>query len=840
MSNAPVGHLLGPLLRNSMQTSLQTQGIKSLPLPPHMPSTTSTASHASNRNFVYLRETDTLLFSATQTVRPSATEVKFDFKHEDPDPEELFELRFELSQYLQIAATPDDMELKYMGPLLQRLATIQIVTHGITHALSAEQKTSWQWLEDTLHHVASVFSTDCLLPLRFRMLPLPSSYGYTRNHKTYRYALQCAKRSRLAFHSLLGLVNLFYGRVLGKYEAVGSFNSPRPPSPSRMLLESGLSEAHVSDIMNALRSETLGRCVGVVLDPRTSEWGFLFPYLNRIRVPVWLKVGRQRGPYNPKTFKSDQFKMATPREDEKLRIGTIINKAISEEVISEPSDVNLDSLHRWNALVDTRKVKEREFFSGASETIKERVRKRLEDAVKFILPTRRDGTRFFVWYRSRKGRFRGEIDYEDAKKEFESRSRGNFVYDEVSNQWDICSLFENDPDVIHDDAVVYCDPAVEFNEAKIQETMAPIPAPAINKPPILPSDHNDIGRNILYSGDIREDILFSDSLENVLFGRYGLVCHAQSEIQSQVDFTTIEEPQMIDTYTVRKYLMEMNLPLLQQKNEFSVQYFVSCLVQDITPPSIMWDLHPGNIQQLIESDVHFKVQTVKDVTCTGYMIIPCVEKYSRPWNLLIDSPVSVIQCIRERWGPSLEDVILCLFERGIKFKVFCHVWYPPVPRPKTVFQSNLRSPGWEPDKYEYVDYELRRNRLLRLPHVRAVAAQGGIIWRLCKQELASDIPSGPSRDVHFFADMSQNKSHQYLFDTLTQAEIETLCGLYYVGTGRGDQITTLSWWPTPTLWSTSGLDVGYWTHSAEKNVPVQAYCHTRRTGKVTNDSKMEG
>jgi hypothetical protein len=625
-----------------------------------------------------------------------------------------------------------------------------------------------------------------------------------------------------------------------------------------MLLESGLSEVHSSDIINTLQPEILGRCVGVVLDPRTSEWGFLFPWLNRIQAPVWLKVGRQRGPYDPKTFKSERFKVATPREDEKLKIGVIINKAISKEVSSGPFDTNPDSLHRWNSLVDARKLKRREFFDSASKSIEERVLKRLEDAANFLLPTRRDGTRFFVWYRSRKGRFRGEIDYEDAKKEFESRPQGHFVYDEVFNEWDICSLFAKDQDVVHDDTATLDDSTVDFNEVENHEAVNPLPTPAINRPPILPSDHNDIGRHILYGEDIREDILFSDSLENVLFGRYGLVCHPQSEIQSQGDFTTIEEPQMIDTYAVRKYLMEMNLPLLHQRNEFSVRYFVSCLVQDINPPSIMWDLHPDNIKELITSHVHFKVESIKDATCTGYLMIPCVEKYSRPWSLVIDSPVSVVQCFREQWGPSLEDVIICLFERGIKFKVLQHIWYPHVPRPRTVFQSNWRPHGWEPDKYEYMDYERRRNQLLRLSHVRVVVAQGGIIWRLCKQELASDIPSGPSRDVQFFADTSQHASHQYLFDTLTQDEIETLCGLYYVGTGmclphtpkliiltrsftgRGDQTVTLSWWPTPTLWSSSGLDVGYWTHSAEKTFQSRLTAIREGRAKLLTSRKWKG
>ncbi|KAG1804139.1 uncharacterized protein BJ212DRAFT_1486867 [Suillus subaureus] len=176
--------LLRPLLHNLMQTSTQQQGANALPKPLHAPSTT-TISPMSNRNFLYLRETNLVLFLAMQTVYPIATEVKLDFKHKDPDPKEMFELRFELSQYLQIAATLDDMELKYTGPLLQHLSTIQIVTCGITHALSTEKKTSWQWLEITLHHAASVFSVDCLLPLHFHMLPLLFTYGYTCNHKAH-------------------------------------------------------------------------------------------------------------------------------------------------------------------------------------------------------------------------------------------------------------------------------------------------------------------------------------------------------------------------------------------------------------------------------------------------------------------------------------------------------------------------------------------------------------------------------------------------------------------------------------------------------------------------------
>ncbi|KAG0694670.1 hypothetical protein DFH29DRAFT_880550 [Suillus ampliporus] len=64
----------------------------------------------------------------------------------------------------------------------------------------------------------------------------------------------------------------------------------------------------------------------------------------------------------------------------------------------------------------------------------------------------------------------------------------------------------------------------------------------------------------------------------------------------------------------------------------------------------------------------------------------------------------------------------------------------------------------------------------------AIVAQGGILWCLCKQELASGIPSGPSKDVEIFADISPSASKCYLFNTLRNREINVLCGVYHIAT----------------------------------------------------------
>ncbi|KAG2124392.1 uncharacterized protein EDB93DRAFT_1110660, partial [Suillus bovinus] len=650
----------------------------SAPIPTTPPWAAPWISSSKDRNYFYLKEVDSILFSATQSVCPFPSQVKADFRHEDPDPDDLFQLRFQLSRYIQIAATPDDSELQYTGPLFQRLAAIRIVTVGTTYSLSAEQQTSWKWLENTLHHAASILSIDSLLPMDFSMLPLPSSYGYLRYHKKHSHALRCAQKSRLAFHSLIGLVNLFYGRALVRFENSSSSDPRRPLPPPEVLVQSGLSNSHVCDIIDALKPEMLGRCVGVVLDPRSSEFGILYPYLNRIRVPVWVQIGSAKGIFNTKSLNHPLFQIAIPTREEELRVRAMVNQAMADDVKPSPSNPDPDSLHRWDALVEDRKAKLEEFLSRASNAIKERVKKRLQDAASFIIPTQRDGTRFFMWYRSKQGRFRGELDYEDAKKEFASRRKGHFVYDEISNQWDICSLFDKDEVPTHDDT--------EF-EHPLPE-VDPTPVPLLREPPTLPSDHNEVGRSIVHKSVIGQDILLGTSLEEVLFSRYGLICHTQSEIQSASDFLNIQESQIVDTYTVRKYIMEAGLRLDKPSNEFAIRYFISSLVLELEPPSVLWDLHPNDAGELLTRNEYFKIERVKDSIIPGYLMLPIIPKYARTWNLFVHNATSVVQCIREKWGPSLEDVILCLFERGIPFKVLFKVTYPPLPRPITVFESN--------------------------------------------------------------------------------------------------------------------------------------------------------
>jgi hypothetical protein len=656
---------------------------------------------------------------------------------------------------------PDDLELQYTGPLLARLATVEIVGFGINFQLSQAQQTSWEWLEITLHHAASMFSKNVLMPLEFRMFPLPSYFGYLRTHKKRHHALRCAKNSRLAFHALLGLVNLFYGGVQRLHLMASIPLRNPPPSPSKILVDSGLHHSHVHDIITTLQPEILRQCVGVILDPRDTKWGRLVPNLMCINAPLWVIIGTDEGPFENL---EDPFRDMLPQREERLQVQALINMAISVD-ISHLTNATPDSMHRWDALLDRRRARRQDFDKHASDSIKAHVKDRLQKAQNFLLPIKRDGTRFFMWYRSRQGRFRGEIDFEAVRIEFEMRNKGQLLYDEIDNEWDICTIFEPEMEPVDNDPM------------DLQDLPLTTSYPDIKAVSLLPG-HNTIGREIFIHRDIHsEDVVFFATLKDVLYSRYGLISHPQSALEPVCQ--SIPDAQLVNLDAVRKYVMERHLTV-DKAHEFAIRYFVSCLICDIDVPSVMWDLHPDNLQELVLSSQHFSWRLSRDQTCQGYIASPRDQKYNRPWSLIIPNPISVTQCIRELWGPSLEDVILALFERGIDFKVVLTAPIVIVPRPRTVFESNLHPHGWEPDQYEYLQYERRRNEFLRLSHVRVVIARGGILWRLCKFALVNNIQDGPSKDVQ---DFNCYPSGQHLFEDLIEDEINMLCGVYLVSTG---------------------------------------------------------
>ncbi|KAF8147047.1 hypothetical protein K438DRAFT_1501848, partial [Mycena galopus ATCC 62051] len=58
----------------------------------------------------------------------------------------------------------------------------------------------------------------------------------------------------------------------------------------------------------------------------------------------------------------------------------------------------------------------------------------------------------------------------------------------------------------------------------------------------------------------------------------------------------------------------------------------------------------------------------------------------------------------------------------------------------------------------------------------------------------------------------------YWHESLTEHEIDLICGVYYVATGTdagAAQTKLLSWWPKPHSWKAGNLDPGWWSPACE-------------------------
>jgi hypothetical protein len=87
---------------------------------------------------------------------------------------------------------------------------------------------------------------------------------------------------------------------------------------------------------------------------------------------------------------------------------------------------------------------------------------------------------------------------------------------------------------------------------------------------------------------------------------------------------------------------------------------------------------------------------------------------------------------------------------------------------------------------DYLTYQTRRSEFLGSPRGRAARFAGGIIGRLCLEDINDDRASqGPSDEVlengvRFWDGQSQTA---YWDDALTPQEIDLICGVYVLPTG---------------------------------------------------------
>ena len=181
-----------------------------------------------------------------------------------------------------------------------------------------------------------------------------------------------------------------------------------------------------------------------------------------------------------------------------------------------------------------------------------------------------------------------------------------------------------------------------------------------------------------------------------------------------------------------------------------------------------------------------------------YFITVKNPQTSQPrWELATNYAPAVLQCFREDLGGNIRNAARFLLSNGIPFHTFARrvdlsrgVQDTTTRRIYTPYSLGWRPTGHKPGPREYTVYQELRDRILSRPYRRAALLQGGIIWRLALDTLEFptdaeiNVTQGPSEDaLTRGTTIVLDDGLELSDDTLTEEEIELICGVYKWSTG---------------------------------------------------------
>lgn len=202
-----------------------------------------------------------------------------------------------------------------------------------------------------------------------------------------------------------------------------------------------------------------------------------------------------------------------------------------------------------------------------------------------------------------------------------------------------------------------------------------------------------------------------------------------------------------------------------------------------SPGCKLWDLHP-------DATALRKTQSVKDLVRLDGNHILLGKAEGCPWWLVLSNDVDALHACRLREaGFSVRKVALHFLDRGIPFRAM-------VPS-NQIQTAHIRSQHLAPSaievrlegyKWALSDYReycrLRRATLLRPGAAFAALQQGGIVWRIAREELGklpvAAFESGP--DLSGAVDVSSDVAG-WLDNKPTSETVAAICGVYHVPLG---------------------------------------------------------
>lgn len=311
-------------------------------------------------------------------------------------------------------------------------------------------------------------------------------------------------------------------------------------------------------------------------------------------------------------------------------------------------------------------------------------------------------------------------------------------YDPVHNEWDLCTEFgdgssedhSNSDDDEDYDTFFFDDPPTslpttfQLSPDREQRMLALV----ASRKEVFEIDANNL------FGQPELDSMLSISpiyLETALEKQYGfrdclsLDASYQSKFDKQLSYVSdIEWEHLCNRYVQKPANPDISARLVSIINHFTSAIpsldlsspWFSSEISSFHPSSpqyslqYLWDLrasHPDSIvPKLLTSPFTIECHTFGLRRMYRIMLTKPVFHLEVGWHLFIESPLTVLQCIRERWGSGLKDIALKLATIGAPFHMLTFT-ASSAPRPQSIPGVALlgyRNAGYVPSLGDYTQY----------------------------------------------------------------------------------------------------------------------------------------
>jgi hypothetical protein len=677
----------------------------------------------------------------------------------------------------------------YEGPLLDRLAynyrTIPIekvqTEGGQGWHLSPDLQGRWHRLECGLCtatcHLLSYWTS-----LNYRFYPMPSIFGYGRVWESESTARHKAILSRDAFLPLLAMCSWSIAMHLPRN---GHYQTD-PKWIQLLVQEKHMVVEWVNNLHQFMVEDFEIERIGAVFNPHLdSNWHNGITQMTKTGVPVWINWGK-----NPLQQSQNRVAdLAYAPSLEQLREARHTFSGITTRGSSSKFSRQLSG-ETWQQYFARQNVVIAKYIDQEThhQTL---IRQQHEYGVESQSFSGPNGARVFYWMKSNEQgfRLRTEVPEQNVERIWSSYRYEQKRYTSFFHEWDICSDF--DPCEMSDDHEMGCTDNSEEEYSLDQSSLPQILASAAMETHIYVEDleASYSGLGCYPNKSAKKLVELNDDFKSILYTRYGLLIH-----NGHVSVTT-----GTDVILQRKALGD-NTTLLDEEWEPTLE----CLVEHLNLDASSLEL-PREVPYL-DRDV-FTTEVMNGLLLAAHLIVtpffdskglvlyglrPKNQAQDRQeWNLVVQDPVTVLQCLRAKWGEQdLLSLALELAQQAIPFRTL-KVFQTPseglYSEPRYDVGLGWRPKSWTPGLCEYRIYEAIRNKFFNHEHSRAAFLAGGVVWRLAVESLGTiDMDriqkvssSAPFKGFHH----ESNYLGDAYDDCLAEDEENLICGVYKVETG---------------------------------------------------------